>query len=51
MVNDKINKLIKSVSDEFNGILRANLYEIGLNEEEQSKLKKRKREMRTALLH
>ena len=49
MFSDKINELIKCVGDEFNGILRANLYEIGLNEEEQLKIKKRKREMRTAL--
>ena len=49
MLNDRIDELILRVSDEFNGILRANLYEIGLNDDELIKLKKRKREMRTAL--
>jgi len=49
VINNKIDELIFRVSDEFNGILRANLYEIGLNDDEMTKLKKRKREMRTAL--
>ena len=49
MLNERINELVFRVSDEFNGILRANLYEIGLNDDEMIKLKRRKREMRTAL--
>ena len=49
MLNNIINEVIHKVSDEFNGILRANLYEIGLNDDELTKLKKRKREIRTAL--
>lgn len=44
-----IEELVSKVSDEFNGILRANLYEIGLDEEELIKLKKRKRNLRTYL--
>ncbi len=45
----KIHELVERVSQEFNGILRANLYEIGLSDEELIKLRKRKRELRTAL--
>ena len=41
--------LIEFINLEFNGILRANLYEIGLNEEELIKLRIKKRELRNAL--
>lgn len=41
--------VIEFINQEFNGILRANLYEIGLNEEELAKLRTKKRELRRAL--
>ena len=44
-----ITSLTEKVSAEFNGILRANLYEIGLKNEEMERLRKRKRELRSAL--
>ena len=44
-----INSIIEFVNSEFNGILRANLYEIGLSKEELTKLRIKKRELRTAL--
>ncbi len=44
-----IKELIQQVSEEFNGILRANIYEIGLDENELTRLKIRKRELRTSL--
>ena len=37
------------ISDEINQILRANLYEVGLNEKELKRLRLRKRELREAL--
>lgn len=42
-------ELTHRVSNEFNGILRANLYELSLTEEELVKVRRRKRELRTAL--
>lgn len=44
-----IEKLIETINEEINGILRANLYEIGLNDEELKRLRIRKRELRSAL--
>ena len=41
--------LIEFINSEFNGILRANLYEIGLSDEELIKLRIKKRELRSAL--
>lgn len=41
--------LIEFINSEFNGILRANLYEIGLSDEELNKLRIKKRELRSAL--
>ncbi|MDY5576820.1 MAG: pilus assembly protein CpaF [Lachnospiraceae bacterium] len=43
------DSLILIVSDEMNQILRANLYEVGLNEKELKRLRIRKRELREAL--
>lgn len=45
----ELNKIIEAVNSEFNGILRANLYEIGLSKEELVHLRCKKRELRTAL--
>ena len=44
-----IDELIEIVNEEFNGILRASLYEIGLSDEELSRLRVRKKELRNAL--
>ncbi len=44
-----IDVLIQVINEEFNGILRANLYEIGLKEEELVRLRTKKRELRQAL--
>ena len=41
--------LVEAVSEEINGILRTNLYENGLNEQEVNELRERKSELRTAL--
>lgn len=50
MNNDlSIKNLTERVSAEFNGILRANLYEIGLKSEEIERLRRKKRELRNAL--
>ena len=46
-----IEKLIETINEEINGILRANLYEIGLNDEELKRLRIRKRELRSALVY
>ena len=43
------DEIIEVVNNELNGILRANLYEIGLKEEELKRLRSRKRELREAL--
>lgn len=44
-----LQSITKKVSEEFNGILRANLYEIGLKNDEMQRLRKRKNELREAL--
>ena len=44
-----IAELIEAVSEEINGILRANIYEISLKEEALKELKERKGELRSAL--
>lgn len=44
-----IKDLIDIISEEFNGILRANLYEIGLDEIDLIRLRNKKRELRGAL--
>jgi pilus assembly protein CpaF len=44
-----IQKIIELVNREFNGILRENLYEIALSDNELTKVKGRKRELRNAL--
>lgn len=44
-----IDRLIETVNEEINGILRANLYEIGLNDDELVRLRIKKRELRNAL--
>lgn len=44
-----IDNLTEMVSKEFNGILRANLYEVSLSEEELHNLRKNKRELRNNL--
>lgn len=44
-----VEALIHQISKEFNGILRANLYEIGLKDSELDHLRRRKRELRNAL--
>lgn len=41
--------VIEFINQEFNGILRANLYEIGLEDEELIRLRMKKRELRKAL--
>lgn len=43
------SSLLDMLNEEFNGILRANLYEIGLSHEEQIQLRSKKRELRNAL--
>lgn len=43
------DEMIEIVNREFNGILRANLYEVGLSERELKRLRERKRELRQAL--
>ncbi len=43
------DEIIEVLNSEFNGILRANLYEIGLSEAELERLRIRKRELRNAL--
>lgn len=47
--SDNGNELLLRLSEEINDILRANLYEIGLDEEEVSRLKNKKRDLREAL--
>ncbi len=44
-----LNELLLKLSEEINDILRANLYEIGLDEEEVSRLKNKKKDLREAL--
>ena len=44
-----IETLVEAVSEEINGILRTNLYENGLKEQEISDLRERKSELRAAL--
>lgn len=44
-----LESLVQFVSDEVNQILRANLYEVGLSEQELKRLRIRKRELRDAL--
>ena len=46
---DKLTELIDKVSEEINGILRTNLYEVGLNDSDLDSLKKRKSDLREAL--
>ena len=46
---NETERLIEIVNGEFNGILRANLYEIGLSNSELVSLRGKKRELRTAL--
>lgn len=48
-MNNVVENLIKKVSEEINGILRANVYEIGLNSSELQKLRNRKFQLREAL--
>lgn len=45
----KISELIEKVSEEINGILRANIYEISMNDSELKELKNKKMELRNAL--
>ncbi len=47
--NNKIQALIKKISEELNGILRANLYELSLKKEDLLRLRNKKRELRKAL--
>lgn len=47
--NNKIQEFIIKISEEFNGILRANLYELSLKKEELLRLRNKKRELRKAL--
>ena len=44
-----LKELLLKLSEEINDILRANLYEIGLDEDEVSRLKNKKRDLREAL--
>lgn len=46
---NEIERLIEVINSEFNGILRANLYEIGLSNDELISLRGKKRDLRTAL--
>lgn len=46
---DSIYRLIELISEKINGILRANIYELSMNEEELKKLKEKKSELRMAL--
>ncbi len=45
----KITELLLKLSEEINDILRTNLYEIGLDEEEVNRLKNKKKDLRDAL--
>lgn len=47
--NINVEELIEYVNNEFNGILRANLYEVGLKEDELKRVRAKKRELRQAL--
>ena len=47
--NNLLSELIDKVSDEINGILRTNLYEIGLADKDLENLKLRKSDLREAL--
>lgn len=47
--NEKIQKLIEIVSEKINGILRANIYELSMKEDELKALKEKKSELRMAL--
>ena len=47
--HDPLTELIEKVSDEINGILRTNLYEIGLSDNDLENLKARKSDLREAL--
>lgn len=49
MEQKRIQELVHGISQEFNGILRENLYELSLQKEELMRLRKRKRELRNAL--
>lgn len=46
---DKLTELIDKVSEEINGILRTNLYEVGLSDADLDSLKIRKSDLREAL--
>lgn len=46
---DKLTQLIDKVSEEINGILRTNLYEVGLGDSDLDSLKARKSDLREAL--
>ena len=46
---ERLVELVEKVSDEINGILRTNLYEVGLNEADLENLKTKKGDLREAL--
>ncbi len=48
-ISEKESDLLLKLSEEINDILRANLYEIGLDEHEVNRLKNKKRDLRDAL--
>ena len=46
---NRLEELVEKVSDEINGILRTNLYEVGLSENDLENLKNKKGDLREAL--